>query len=141
MNSSGSLYFVCLIAAAALLGLWLTPAYAGHGGEEIDYISPQRVKALLDGGEKVLFIDLRSPKEFREKRIPGARSIPVAELEKRLHEIPKAGRVILYCACRPGDDAYAFFLLRDNEHRNVVVLEEGFPAWLRRKYHTEANRR
>jgi rhodanese-related sulfurtransferase len=116
--------FSCLALLAFLVSVtWqsVIPAYGGHGEEPVQTISMERVKLLLDNKEKIFFVDLRTPKEFQQKRLPGARSIPVAELEKRLTEIPKTGRVILYRACRPGDDSYAYFLLRDNEYNNVSV--------------------
>jgi rhodanese-related sulfurtransferase len=116
------------------------PAYAGHGDEPVQTISMDRVKFLLDNKEKVFFVDLRTPKEFQQKRLPGARSIPVAELEKRLTEIPKTGRVILYCTCRPGDDSYAYFLLRDNEYNNVSVIDDGFDGWVKRKFPVETDK-
>lgn len=127
-----------LLMAAGILMLFPAVAQSGHGGDELEAISPDRVKLLLDSGEKILFIDLRSAKEFQQKRLPGARSIPFTELEKRFGEIPRAGRVVLYCGCRPGDDSYAFFLLRDQGYFNVTVLEDGFPAWLQRKYPVES---
>lgn len=127
-----------LILAWFLL-FWPVTLEGSHGREEINYISPDRVKALIDGGEKIIFVDLRSMKEYQEKRVPGARSVPATELEKRLSEVPKAGRIVVYCACRAGsEDADAFFLLRDNGYRNVAVMEEGFPGWLQRKYPIES---
>ncbi|HWP56851.1 MAG TPA: rhodanese-like domain-containing protein [Candidatus Acidoferrales bacterium] len=126
-----------LVALGLTLGQRPPGAYAGHGEEPIETISAERVKSLLDNREKIFFVDLRSPKEFQQKRLPGARSIPVAELDKRLSEIPKSGRVILYCGCRPGDDSYAYFLLRDNGYRNLAVLDDGFEGWLRRKFPVE----
>jgi rhodanese-related sulfurtransferase len=115
--------------------------YAGHGEEPVQTIAPERVKVLLDNREKIFFVDLRTTKEFQQKRLPGARSIPVAELEKRFAEVPKVGRVILYCACRPGDDTYAYFLLRDNGYNNVSVIDDGFDGWLERKYPVETGRK
>ena len=117
------------------------PAYAGHGEEPVQTISMERVKFLLDNKEKIFFVDLRTPKEFQQKRLPGARSIPVAELEKRLTEIPKTGRVILYCTCRPGDDSYAYFLLRDNDYANISVIDDGFDEWVKRKFPVESGKR
>jgi rhodanese-related sulfurtransferase len=132
----------------ALLALFVSitwhgpiPAYAGHGEEPVQTISMERVKFLLDNKEKIFFVDLRTPKEFQQKRLPGARSIPVAELEKRLTEIPKTGRVILYCTCRPGDDSYAYFLLRDNDYANVSVIDDGFDEWVKRKFPVESGKR
>ena len=135
------------LAYRALLALFVSltwhspiPAYAGHGEEPIQTISMERVKLFIDNKEKIFFVDLRTPKEFQQKRLPGARSIPIAELEKRLTEIPKTGRVILYCACRPGDDSYAYFLLRDNEYNNVSVMEDGFEGWVKRKFPVESGK-
>ncbi len=113
---------------------------SGHGGDQLEVIAPERVKFLLDNREKILFIDLRTAKEFKQKRLPGARSLPIAELEKRFGEIPKTGRVILYCACQPGEDSYAYFFLLDQGYLNVTVMEEGFPGWVKRKYAVETGR-
>jgi len=143
-KASPTLLSIELMALMAVGLAAVTPAMVqgGHGEEEnLDSITPERVKLLLDSGEKLLFIDLRPAKEFHEQRLPGARSIPLAELPKRLGEIPRAGRVVLYCACRPGDDAYANFFLRDNGYRNIAVMEEGFSGWVKRKYPVESGRR
>jgi rhodanese-related sulfurtransferase len=132
----------CALLSLIVGGIWQSaiPVYAGHGEEPVQTISMERVKLLLDNKEKIFFVDLRTPKEFQQKRLPGARSIPVAELEKRLTEIPKTGRVILYCTCRPGDDSYAYFLLRDNEYNNVSVIDDGFDGWVKRKFPVETGK-
>ncbi|HEX9270839.1 MAG TPA: rhodanese-like domain-containing protein [Candidatus Binatia bacterium] len=138
-----SIYFypAALTLLIAMLAYSSNPLYAGHGEEPVQTISMERVKFLLDNKEKIFFVDLRTPKEFQQKRLPGARSIPVAELEKRLTEIPKTGRVILYCTCRPGDDSYAYFLLRDNDYANISVIDDGFDEWVKRKFPVESGKR
>jgi rhodanese-related sulfurtransferase len=129
---------VALLLACVFL-LRISIVEASHGREEINYIPPERVRALLDGGEKIIFIDIRPAKDFQERRIAGARSFPLPALEKRLGEIPKAGRVVVYCNCQAGaEDGDAYFILRDNGYRNAAVMEEGFPGWLRRKYPVES---
>jgi rhodanese-related sulfurtransferase/DNA-binding transcriptional ArsR family regulator len=52
----------------------------------------RRVKA----GE-VTVLDVRPSEEYRAGHIPGALSIPVAELKARLKELPKAREVVAYC--------------------------------------------
>jgi rhodanese-related sulfurtransferase len=104
-------------------------------------LRPERVKFLLDNKEKIFFVDLRTPKEFQQRHLPGAKSIPVAELEKRFAEIPRAGRVILYCACRPGDDSFAYYLLRDNEYNNISVIDGSFDDWVKRKFPLETGKK
>ena len=115
---------------------------AGHGkDDDVDLITVEQVKRFLDTREKLILIDLRPAADFKQRRLPGARSIPLTELKQRLSEIPRAGRVILYCDCRPADEAEAFYLLRDNGHRNVAVLQEGFSRWTSLNYPLETGPR
>lgn len=123
---------------AATLG---TGAQAGHDYEEpIEFVAQEQVKKLVDIGEDVAFIDLRSAEEFAKGRLPGAKSIPVEALAQRWKEIPTSGRVVLYCACPPGqkDETYAFALMRQEKYRNVTVLESGYAEWVKRGFPVEA---
>jgi rhodanese-related sulfurtransferase len=122
------------------LAIWAALTDAGHEFDEtIDTIKPEQVKLFLTNGEKLVLVDLRPVKEFKEKRLPGARSIPVTELEKRFGEIPKTGRVILYCGCPPGgaDESYSYLYLREQGYRNISVMEAGFSNWVKQKYPVE----
>jgi rhodanese-related sulfurtransferase len=124
---------------AAVLALAPMAARAGHDDEFVENISAEHIKRLLEGGEKIVFVDLRPAGDYQKARLPGALSIPIADLAKRYGEIPKAGRVVLYCGCPPGgvDESYAYLMLRGKGYRNVVLLEDGFAAWTRRKYSTD----
>jgi rhodanese-related sulfurtransferase len=116
-------------------------ALAGHGVEEIiDTIPADRVKLLLDSGEKLVLIDLRPAKEFQEKRLPGARSIPMTELAKRFNEIPKTGQVVLYCACSAYEIGDKFAFLEHRGYRNIFVMLEGYPGWVKLGYPVETSR-
>src|SRR5579859_4912758 len=46
---------------------------------------------------EITLIDVRPREEYVAGHIPGARSIPVRELKRRLAEIPKRNEVIAYC--------------------------------------------
>jgi rhodanese-related sulfurtransferase len=124
---------------AAVIAVTSIFAHAGHDDEYVETIGAERVKKMLDGGEKIFIVDMRPAADFQKARLPGALSIPIADLAKRLNEIPKAGRVVLYCACPPGgvDESYSYLMLRGKGHRNAVVLQDGFSAWTLRKYPTE----
>ena len=53
--------------------------FAGHGVEDsVENLPVDRVKQLMDAGEKLILIDLRPAKEFQQSRLPGARSLPLA---------------------------------------------------------------
>jgi len=69
-----NLYPVTLALLIALLSYSPFPVYAGHGEEPVQTISMERVKFLLDNKEKIFFVDLRTPKEFQQKRLPGGRA-------------------------------------------------------------------
>ena len=71
--------------------------------------------------------------------MPGARSIPINELDKNLTKIPRAGRVILYCDCPQNmliQDAYQV-LKDDHGYRNIAIMPDGFKGWLQRKFPVE----
>ena len=129
------------LLAAALVAAAGTGVQAGHDFEEpVDFVPQEKVKGLIDIGEDVVFIDMRSAEEFAKGHLPGAKSIPIDVLGHRWAEIPKSGRVVLYCACPPGqkDETYAFTLMLQEKYRNITVLEDGYAAWVKRGYPVEA---
>jgi rhodanese-related sulfurtransferase len=113
--------------------------WAGHGtDDDVATVSVEQVKAFLDAREKIILIDLRPGADFQKARLPGSRSMPLRELAKRYTEIPRSGRVVLYCDCPQNeiiDDAY--LLLKDYGYRNTAIMPDGFQGWMRRKYAVE----
>ena len=130
---------------ALIIGAFvLSPArlFAGHSIEDtVDNITADRVKQLIDAGEKVTLIDLRPLKEYEQKRLPGARSIPLSEVANRFNEIPKAGRVVLYCDCKTYDVADRAVFLEYRGFRNIFIMPEGYQGWIKRGYPLESPRR
>jgi 3-mercaptopyruvate sulfurtransferase SseA len=59
-------------------------------------ISLEEAKAAFDGGAAV-FMDVRSEAAYADGHIPGALSIPLAELESRLDELDPGQWIITYC--------------------------------------------
>lgn len=126
----------------ALGALWgilaAVPADAGHGAAGLVlWIQADHAKRLLDDGERLIFVDLRSAAEFRMGRVRGAHSLPLAELSRRHAEIPRTGRVILYCACPYEQLQAAYSFLWQGSYRNVSALEGGFQEWAKRGYPVE----
>ena len=143
LRCCGSLF--CAFFAAFVL---IEAAYAGHDQDEEDLIyflpMPQaRAKQLLDAGEKIFFFDLRDPEDFKRNRLPGAVSLPLPQLPLQQDKVPRAGRVVLYCACPPGkiEAGYSDQLLRNAGYRNVSVLEGGISEWQRLGYPVETEPR
>jgi rhodanese-related sulfurtransferase len=133
------LYSIILLLSLSVF--YFIPGFGGHGVEDtVESLTPERAKQLLDAGEKLVFIDLRSAKEFQQNRLPGARSIPIAELATRYNEIPKSGRVVLYCECKPYDVADRAVFLEYRGYRNIFIMPEGYSGWTKRGYPLETKR-
>lgn len=60
----------------------------------------RRVRALLPELKKkgAVLVDVRTVAEFASGNAPGTINIPLQELGRRLHEIPKSVPVVLCCA-------------------------------------------
>ena len=44
-----------------------------------------------------VFVDVRTPEEYKSGHIPGAVNIPVSEIKERMNEVPKDKQVYVYC--------------------------------------------
>jgi len=136
MTSGRKTSLKLLAASIGVFLPWL--AFAGHGVEDsVDNLPADRVKQLLDAGEKLTFIDMRPAKEYLQTRLPGAKSMPIAEVANRFSEIPKTGRVVLYCDCKPYDVADRAVFLEYRGFRNIFIMPEGYAGWVKRGYPLE----
>jgi ArsR family transcriptional regulator len=85
------------------------------------------VDRIADG--LVMVLDVRPKDEFSEGHLPGARNIPLAELTRRLNELPKKVEIVAYCRGPYCVFAYeAVAALRAKGFR-ASRLEDGFPEW------------
>lgn len=77
----------------------------------------------------VVVIDVRPLEEFISGHIPGAISIPLAELKDRLNEIPNDKEIVAYCRgpyCVLSPEAIKIL---KNEGYEALRLEESLPEW------------
>ena len=72
-------------------------APAGQPGE----IDIPGLKAAMDAGT-IRLVDVRTPGEFAEVRVPGAVNIPLDQLSARMSEISPAEGATVYLICRSG---------------------------------------
>jgi rhodanese-related sulfurtransferase len=80
------------------------------------------------GGE-VTVLDVRPREEFAAGHIPGAMSLPLEELERRLSELPQEREIVAYCRgpyCVMSIEAVA--LLKERGF-TAVRMEDGVPEW------------
>ena len=79
--------------------------------------------------EKVMLIDVRPEEEYNAGHITNAVSIPLAQLKKRLNELPKNKTIIAYCRgplCVMAIDAVK---LLNQKKFNAIRMEDGYVEW------------
>jgi len=84
-------------------------------------------KKIKDYQKKCVILDVRSPEEFEEEKVPGAINIPLDDLEKKMKTIKKDKEIILVCLSGLRAKKAAF-ILEPNGYK-VRVLEGGMIEW------------
>jgi len=99
-----------------------------HARDALEAVSREDLVARLYDG-LVTVLDVRSEDEFALGHLPGALNIPLAELERRLAELPANREVIAYC--RGPYCVLSFEAVASLRARGYVVhrLEDGYPEW------------
>jgi rhodanese-related sulfurtransferase len=106
----------------------LAAAYLGSR-DELQPVTREELARRLQDGEDLVVLDVRPAAEYAASHLPGAVSIPVAELRRRLAELPADREVVAYCRgpyCAFAHEAVG--LLRD-EGFAARRLEDGLPEW------------
>jgi rhodanese-related sulfurtransferase len=106
----------------------LAAAYLGSR-DELQPVTREELARRLQDGEDLVVLDVRPAAEYAAGHLPGAVSIPVGELRRRLAELPADREVVAYCRgpyCAFAHEAVA--VLRD-EGLAARRLEDGLPEW------------
>lgn len=116
--------------AAAAQRAELGPLAAAYlGPRDIELVSRRDLLERLRAGA-VTLLDVRPVVEYRAGHIPGARSVPLADLDAAIAELPHGGIVAYcrgpYCAFAPA----AVRALRQAGF-DALRMEDGFPEWRR----------
>jgi membrane protein DedA with SNARE-associated domain len=92
-----------IVVLAAAIGGWIGWKYISRRRFlrkiRIARITPEELKAKLDGGEDMLVVDVRDRIDFEAEPaiIPGALHMTIDELDERHNEIPREREIVLYC--------------------------------------------
>jgi Rhodanese-related sulfurtransferase len=105
----------------------LARAYLGDRAA-LEAIDRRALAARMHRGD-VIVLDVRPGTEYTAGHIAGARSLPIAELRRRLRDLPDDTEIVAYCRgpyCIYADDAVR--QLREQGF-HATRLEDGFPEW------------
>ena len=94
--------------------------------DEVREISYEDLKYFINNNIDVQIVDIRSPKEYAEKRIKSAINIPLYDLNKEdtLMLPDKNKLIVLYCACGVRSKK-AYKILEEEGYTNLYSLKDG----------------
>lgn len=139
-NNSGS--NISVMKQLLLLSLLVLPSlqkvFAQVNNNMITNVSVVEFKGVMDSLKDEIVVDLRTPDELKQGKIPGATVIDYfgADFEPALQKLDKNKVYLLYCAGggRSGDTAE---LMSKMGFKKVYNLESGFNAWVKQKMPVE----
>ena len=91
-------------------------------------INSQELKAKRGRKEDFFLLDVRTPGEYRSRKIDGAKLIPLNELDARAKEVPKNKEVVVYCASGMRS-LFACRKLKSLGYDRVKNLSGGISQW------------
>ncbi len=95
-------------------------------------VSATEVHRMMEEQADFVFLDVRSPAEYEEVRLPGATLIPLGTLRGRLNELPKNKEIIAFCKISlRGYEAG--LILKAAGFQRVRVMDGGIAMWPFRK--------
>jgi rhodanese-related sulfurtransferase len=93
-------------------------------------ISSREAKALLEKNRNIFLLDVSTPQENSQARLPGTVLIPINEFERRIKEVPRNRTILVYCAVGSRSKPVAEYLSR-NGYKNVYNMTDGIVGWYR----------
>lgn len=94
----------------------------------LEPVTREELAQRARGGD-VTVLDVRPEEEFRAGHIPGAHSIPIKQLKKRLAELPAQHEIVAYCRGPYCVYAYQAVALLRRSGRTARRLVDGLPEW------------
>ena len=82
----------------------------------------------LAGADAPLVLDVRNPREYESKHIPGSVNIPLNHLQERIAEIPRDRRIAVHCA-GGYRSSIAASILHQHGITRLIEMAGGLAAW------------
>lgn len=112
---------IILFAAITLTGCSINnienPSSAGQTKASYQKLDQSTAKENLDANKDIILVDVRTPEEFLEKRIPNSILIPDYDIEKLAAEVLPDTNALIYIYCRSG---------RRSESASAALIDMGY---------------
>ena len=106
----------------------LAAAYLG-ARDALEPITRQELARRLEEGDELVVLDVRPAEEHAAGHLPSAVSIPLAELRRRLVELPRDREIVAYCRGPFCAFAHEAIAVLTDAGLTARRLEDGLPEW------------
>jgi rhodanese-related sulfurtransferase len=114
-----------------LMSIFLVlPMACASGTEGVTRLNADQFEAKLKSSKDIILIDVRTPEEFAQGHIPGAKLINIYDqnFQQKLSALPKNQTVMVYC--RSGNRSMqAVPALQKAGFKEIFELDGGMNAW------------
>lgn len=94
----------------------------------VQTLTPMEVKRKMDKGDDFIFLDVRSPQEYKALALPNSTLIPLGALRDRCEELPKEKEIVTFCKISlRGYEAAGILSARG--FKDVKVMDGGIAMW------------
>ncbi|ORJ60434.1 rhodanese-like domain-containing protein [Geothermobacter hydrogeniphilus] len=119
--------------AGILLSISLLLPVGPVRAAQVRNINADQARKIIATMDDLFLLDVRTPQEYAEVRLDGARLIPINDFVARIAEVPKDRPVLVYCAVGSRSSRVADYLARSG-YADVYNLTGGIWAWQLRGY-------
>ena len=98
-------------------------------GPPLPSMNANELNEKLNNGKRPLVIDVRQPEEYRAGHITGSKLIPLGDLSKRIHELPKDREIV--CVCASGSRSHSATKILVGAGYTAVNMQGGMFMWQR----------
>lgn len=105
--------------------------------EKVAQLDAPGLRRKLAGKGALQVVDVRSPEEWSNGRLPGAIHIPLAQLPDRMGELDASVPIVLHCK-GGGRSAIATSFLQSRGMSNVANLAGGIDDWVAQGFELDA---
>jgi len=91
--------------------------------------TPREVQRKVEMKERMILLDVRTPKERKETSIKGSLHIPLQELSKRIDELKRHQDKEIVCYCATGNRSVVAANRLKKEGFKVANMKGGITEW------------
>lgn len=122
------------LALSGLVCLAVNPFSAVAAEAASRNISVEDAAKLLKEKKDIVVLDVRTPDEFKDGHIPGAKNLDFngKDFKGEVGKLDKSKTYLVHCAAG-GRSARANKVMQDLKFKSVLHLNEGFNGWEEKK--------